>query len=130
MTYGAQLQLIFWFTGQLVSAVLTAGPWCTTGLLMTNRGGELRVRTAAGKESQDLPSGKNQSACWMMGSTMDTTCTDVAAAISARLLGMHKNTKLDAFLHNEAPMKTSERLYTEMYSTTLDSELPRYGRLL
>lgn len=86
------------------------------------------MRTAAGEESRDLPSGKNQSACWMMGSTMDTTCTDVAAAISARLLGMHRNTKLDAFLHNEAPTET--RLYTEMSSTPLDSELPRSERLL
>lgn len=33
-----------------------------------------------------LPSGKNQSACWMMGSIIATTWTDVAAAISARVL--------------------------------------------
>ena len=38
---------------------------------------------------QNLPSGKNQSACWMMGSTMATTCTEVAAAISARVLDGH-----------------------------------------
>lgn len=34
-----------------------------------------------------LPSGKNQVACWMMGSTTATTWTEVAAAISARELG-------------------------------------------
>lgn len=38
------------------------------------------------RPGQNLPSGKNQSACWMMGSMMATTCTEVAAAISARLL--------------------------------------------
>lgn len=33
-----------------------------------------------------LPSGKNQSACWIMGSMIATTWTDVAAAISASVL--------------------------------------------
>lgn len=32
------------------------------------------------------PPGKNQSACWMMGSMTATTCTEVAAAISASVL--------------------------------------------
>ena len=40
-----------------------------------------------------LPSGKNQSACWMMGSMMATTWRDVAAAISARVLITRQHTR-------------------------------------
>lgn len=39
------------------------------------------------------PSGKNQSACWMMGSMMATTWTEVAAAISASVLDKAKKTR-------------------------------------
>lgn len=42
------------------------------------------------------PSGKNQSACWMMGSMMATTWTDVAAAISASVLDQTKHRQEDS----------------------------------
>ena len=46
------------------------------------------------KSERQSPSGKNQLACWMMGSMTATTWTDVAAAISASVL-QRKLTKLN-----------------------------------
>lgn len=40
------------------------------------------------------PSGKNQSACWIIGSMMASTCTDVAAAISASVLSTSTETEI------------------------------------
>ena len=58
-----------------------------------------------GRESVELegklPSGKNQLACWMMGSMTATTWTDVAAAISASVL-QRKFTEL-MYLPQAAP---------------------------
>lgn len=63
---------------------------------------EKRSRLESGRDGEGRrdvsPSGKNQSACWMMGSMMATTWTDVAAAISASVLdkGRHEDSSRSA----------------------------------
>lgn len=58
---------------------------------------------------RNSPPGKNQSACWMMGSITATTCTEVAAAISARDL---QDRFEEHFIHSSIKVRKLKSIQT------------------